>query len=57
VSGYTNDYGVVPGDSSGSVLGVAVAAGINDGILAARKPSTGSNYLHYWDNSTVLGLQ
>jgi|14BtaG_2_1085337.scaffolds.fasta_scaffold08817_4 hypothetical protein len=49
VSGYTNDYGTVPGDSSGSVLGVAVAAGINDGILAARKPSTGNNYLHYWD--------
>jgi hypothetical protein len=52
VSGYTNDYGVVPGDSSGGVLGVAVANGINDGILAARKPSTGSNYLHYWNNST-----
>jgi len=52
VSGYTNDYGVVPGDSSGSVLGVAVASGINDGILAARKPSTGSNYLHHWDTAT-----
>lgn len=51
VSGFTNDYGVVPGDSSGPVLGVAVASGINDGILAARKPSTGSNYLHYWDNA------
>ena len=52
VSGYTNDYGTVPGDSSGGVLGVAVAAGINDGILAARKPSSGNNYLHYWNNST-----
>ena len=52
VSGYTNDYGTVPGDSSGSVLGVSVAAGINDGILAARKPSTGNNYLHYWDDAT-----
>jgi len=52
VSGYTNDYGVVPGDSSGGVLGVTVAAGINDGILAARKPSVGSNYLHHWDTAT-----
>ena len=37
VSGFSNDYGTVAG--TGSVLGVAVANGINDGILAARKPS------------------
>ena len=50
VSGFTNDYGTLPG--TGNVLGVAVANGINDGILGARKPSSGSNYLHYWNNST-----
>ena len=50
ISGFSNDYGTVSG--TGSILGVAVANGINDGILAARKPSSGNNYLHYWNNST-----
>jgi len=50
VSGFSNDYGTVPG--TGSVLGVAVANDINDGILAARAPSSGNDYLHYWDNAT-----
>ena len=50
MSGYSNDYGTVPG--TGNVLGVCVANGVNDGILAARKPSSGSDYLHYWDNAT-----
>jgi hypothetical protein len=50
VSGFSNDYGTVTG--TGSVLGVAVANGINDGILAARKPSSGNNYLHKWNNSS-----
>ena len=50
ISGYSNDYGTVPG--TGKVLGVAVSDGINDGIVAARKPSAGNNYLHYWDNSS-----
>ena len=49
ISGYSNDYGLVPG--TGSVLGVSVANGINDGILAARKPTSGFNYLHYWDST------
>jgi hypothetical protein len=47
ISGYQNSYGTVPG--TGAVLGVCVANGVNDGILAARKPSTGFDYLHYWD--------
>ena len=50
INGFSNDYGTVTG--TGNVLGVCVANGINDGILAARKPSAGSDYLHYWDNST-----
>jgi hypothetical protein len=50
LSGFQNDYGTVPG--TGPVLGVAVANGVHDGILAARKPETGYDYLHYWDNAT-----
>ena len=50
ISGFSNDYGTVTG--TGSVLGVAVADGINNGIFAARKPSSGNNYLHYWNTST-----
>ena len=50
IDGYSNDYGTVTG--TGNVLGVAVVNGVNDGILAARKPTSGSNYLHYWNNTT-----
>lgn len=50
INGYSNSYGTVPG--TGSVLGVCVANNINDGILACRTPSSGSDYLHYWDNAT-----
>ena len=50
INGFRNDYGTVTG--TGSVLAVCVANGINDGILACRKPSSGNNYLHYWNNST-----
>ena len=49
ISGFSNDYGTVAG--TGSVLGLIVADGINDGILAARKPSSGNNYLHHWDET------
>ena len=50
ISGFANNYGTVTG--TGSVLGVAVADGINDGILACRKPSSGNNYLHKWNSSS-----
>lgn len=50
INGYSNDYGTVPG--TGDVLGVCVANGVNDGILACRTPSSGNDYLHYWDNAT-----
>ncbi len=51
ISGFANNYGSVTGQANTPVLGVCVADGINDGILACRKPSTGNNYLHYWSNS------
>jgi hypothetical protein len=50
INGFRNDYGTVTG--TGNVLGVCVANGINDGILACRTPSSGNNYLHYWDTAT-----
>ena len=50
INGYSNDYGTVPG--FGDVLGVCVANGVNDGILAARWNSSNANYLYYWNNST-----
>ena len=46
ISGFSNDFGSVTG--TGSVLGVCVANGINQGILACRTPSSGNNYLHHW---------
>lgn len=49
LSGFTNAYGTVPGVSK--VLGVEVAEGINDGILACRKPLSGTDYFFYWDNT------
>ena len=50
INGFANNYGTVTG--TGSVLGVVVADGINDGIFACRKPSSGNNYLHKWNNSS-----
>jgi len=47
ISGFDNSYGTVTG--AGATLGVAVVSGIKDGILACRKPTSGYNYLHYWD--------
>ena len=52
ISGFSNDYGSVTGQANTPVLGVCVANGVNDGILACRKPASGNNYLHYWDNAT-----
>ena len=50
ISGYSNDYGTVPGFNK--VLGVCVANGVNDGILAARHDNGSTNYLYYWDTAT-----
>mgnify|MGYP003630265111 FL=1 len=50
ISGYENNYGTVPG--TGPVLGVNVNGNISDGIFACRKPSSGYNYLHKWNNTS-----
>ena len=47
ISGFANNMGTVTG--TGSVLGVCVANGIQQGIFAAKKPSSGANYFHHWN--------
>jgi len=47
LTGFTNNFGTVTG--TGSVLGIAVANGVNQGVLACRTPSSGNNYLHHWN--------
>ena len=47
LSGFANNMGTVTG--TGSVLGVCVANGIQQGIFGARTPSSGANYLHHWN--------
>ena len=50
ISGYSNNYGTVPG--TGSTLGVAVAEGLNNSIFACRKPSSGTDYFYRWNEGT-----
>jgi len=50
ISGYSNDYGTVPG--TGKVLGVMVAENINDAIFACRAPSSGTSYFYRWNDTT-----
>lgn len=52
ISGFENSYGTVPGATGEPVLGVCVFSQLNDGIFACRKPSSGNNYFHYWDDGT-----
>ena len=52
ISGFDDTYGEVPGEANSPVLGVHVSADINDGIFAARKPASGNNYLHRWNDTT-----
>jgi hypothetical protein len=51
LSGFSNAYGTVPG--TGNILGVAVQEGINNSILACRKPEAGTNYFYRWDTGTT----
>lgn len=50
ISGYSNDYGTVPG--TGSVLGVMVSENLNDNIFACRAPLTSTSYFFKWAAST-----
>jgi len=48
ISGFSNGYGTVSG--TGKVLGLAVNGDIKQGIFATREPSSGSNYLHWYNH-------
>jgi hypothetical protein len=50
ISGFQNNYGTVPG--AGAVLGVHVNGNLHDGVFACRRTTSGSNYLHTWNNTT-----
>tara|TARA_R110002074_G_scaffold84165_1_gene186804 strand:+ start:1614 stop:3398 length:1785 start_codon:yes stop_codon:yes gene_type:complete len=54
ISGYENSYGTLPG--AGKVLGLAVNGEINQGILGCRKPSAGTNYLHWYNHYYDVAL-
>lgn len=52
ISGYSNEYGTVPG--VGKVLGVEVAEGLNDTIFACRAPVADSTaYFYRWNDATT----
>ena len=48
ISGFENSYGELPGD--GKVLGLSVNGDINQGVLGCRAPSSGNNYLHWYNH-------
>jgi len=54
ISGYENSYETLPG--TGKVLGLAVNGEINQGILGCRKPSSGNNYLHFYNHYYDVAL-
>ena len=52
INGYANEYGTVPGSSG--VLGVCVANGVNDGILACRYNTIDDDYFYKWNSTTEV---
>ena len=50
ISGYANSYGALPGQ--GGVLGINIFEGINNGIFACRRPTSGTAYFYRWNTST-----
>lgn len=55
ITGFTNSFPSLPG--TGAVLGVTIAENVQQGVLAARNPSSGNNYLHYFNfYYTISGI-
>ena len=50
ISGFKNSYGTIPGETGSKVLGLSVNGEINQGVLGCRKPSSGNNYLHWYNH-------
>lgn len=48
VNGYTHNYGTIPG--TGDVLGLSILNGM--GIVGARRPAAGGNFLYIWNSGT-----
>ena len=48
INGFTHNYGTLTG--TGNVLGLVVMDGI--GIVGARRPSSGGNFLYKWNGSS-----
>ncbi len=56
ISGYKNSYGELTGLANSPVLGVHVSADINQGIFGCRKPTSGNNYLHWYNHYYDVSL-
>ena len=50
ISGYENSYGELTGKPDTAVLGLNVAADVNQGIFGCREPASGNNYLHWYNH-------
>ena len=56
ISGYTNAYGELTGLANSPVLGLHVSPDINQGIFGCRKPTSGNNYLHWYNHHYDVAL-
>ena len=56
ISGYENSYGTLTGLSTAPVLGLHVSPDIQQGIFGARKPDSGSNYLHHFNHNYTVAV-
>lgn len=54
ISGYTNNYGTVPG--TGNVLGVAVNEALNAGVFAWRQNATTNEYFYRWNGTSWTAI-
>lgn len=56
ISGYENSYGELTGKPDTAVLGLNVAADVNQGIFGCREPASGNNYLHWYNHYYTVSL-
>ncbi|MBQ60389.1 MAG: hypothetical protein CMA66_07610 [Euryarchaeota archaeon] len=56
ISGFSNSYGELTGLANSPVLGVHVAADINQGIFGCRRPTTGNNYFHWYNHYYTVAV-
>tara|TARA_R110002020_G_scaffold2849_5_gene13239 strand:+ start:11153 stop:13285 length:2133 start_codon:yes stop_codon:yes gene_type:complete len=56
ISGYANSYDTLTGATSTPVLGLHVSPDIQQGIFGAKKPASGSNYLHWYNHYYTVAV-